>query len=338
MAEEVLFEVEAVQAVYDSDCQVIQEFPPHLNVHIKPRTADDSSRQFVEAVLGIRAGFQYPTEPPQIEILDSKGLDEKRQAHLVTSVEGKAQELSSCLMLVALCEEAVEALSNMNHPDGNCPLCLYPLVTEDRHNNFLPFMKLMSCFHCFHSECIMRWWKWLQEQNESMPNNLGLHDSTRKCLRSCPVCRKLFHSKDIEHVIGLLETDSSQLSLEGTDNSDNEKEFLQSKTENSRRQKFEALLKVQQENSGLIEPKRNNVLLPGMFLPEPVSIPTTSTNATLEQQDEQKDTSSSSNNPRIIEHKNFNTRKKNRVNYPRKQLNAQSIRKQWIKKEKGASD
>lgn len=47
-------------------------------------------------------------------------------------------------------QEAVERLTSMNHPEGDCPLCLYPLVPEDRHSESEPFMKLMSCFHCFH--------------------------------------------------------------------------------------------------------------------------------------------------------------------------------------------
>ncbi|GKU88508.1 hypothetical protein SLEP1_g2760 [Rubroshorea leprosula] len=53
---EVKEEVEAVQAVYGDDCVVIDSFPPHLHLHIKPRTADVSSQQFVEAVVGIQAG------------------------------------------------------------------------------------------------------------------------------------------------------------------------------------------------------------------------------------------------------------------------------------------
>lgn len=86
----------------------------------------------------------------------------------------------------------------MNHPDGDCPLCLCPLLEGDEQNHALPFMKLMSCFHCFHrqfyshyfyfvssyiccelqypsfnspflylncgSECIIRWWNWLQTE------------------------------------------------------------------------------------------------------------------------------------------------------------------------------
>lgn len=43
--EEVAIEVEAVQAVYGEDCLVLDHFPPHLHVHIKPRTADVSSQQ-----------------------------------------------------------------------------------------------------------------------------------------------------------------------------------------------------------------------------------------------------------------------------------------------------
>ncbi|VAH91203.1 unnamed protein product [Triticum turgidum subsp. durum] len=53
----------------------------------------------------------------------------------------------------------------MNHPAGDCPLCLYPLVSENNHDSALPFMKLMSCYHCFHSDCIMRWWGWLQHDD-----------------------------------------------------------------------------------------------------------------------------------------------------------------------------
>ncbi|GKC33436.1 E3 ubiquitin protein ligase RNF25 [Tanacetum coccineum] len=116
MAEEsdILIEVEAAESVYGDDCVV------------------------------------YPDEPPEITIIDSKGLDGKRQKDLITSVREKGCELSSNSMLVALCEEAVEKLTSMNHPDGDCPMCLHPLVEEGVSNDSLPFMKLMSCFHCFH--------------------------------------------------------------------------------------------------------------------------------------------------------------------------------------------
>ncbi|XP_042490120.1 E3 ubiquitin-protein ligase RNF25 isoform X2 [Macadamia integrifolia] len=345
--EEVMFEVEAVRAVYADDCLVIQSFPPHIQVHIRPRTADDSSQQFVEVILGIRAGAEYPKEPPHIDIIESKGLDGKRQAHLITGIQDKARELSSCLMLVALCEEAVEMLSNMNHPDGDCSLCLYPLVSEDKETASLPFMKLMSCFHCFHSECIIRWWKWLKEQNR-ISSSISL-DSTilpsRDLRRSqdvsglmenlgkCPVCRKVFYTKDIEHVVDLVESSASQLDFNVVEAND-DGELLHSDVENNRRQKFEALLKLQQVKNGLNEPKRDKVLLPGMFLRETTTESITSTEGPIEQQSKdashtttpKTNSSGSSNKPSTSEHKNLGTRKY-RVQNPKKQL------KQWVKKD-----
>lgn len=43
--EEVLAEMEALEAVYGDDCHVIEAYPPNLHVHLKPRTADVSSQQ-----------------------------------------------------------------------------------------------------------------------------------------------------------------------------------------------------------------------------------------------------------------------------------------------------
>uniref|UniRef100_A0A804I1Z6 E3 ubiquitin-protein ligase RNF25 n=1 Tax=Musa acuminata subsp. malaccensis TaxID=214687 RepID=A0A804I1Z6_MUSAM len=211
--EDVRLEVEAVQAVYGADCIVIRDFPPHVSVHIRPRTAEDSSQQFVEVILGIKASKQYPSTPPRVYIVEAKGLDESRQTYLITIIQSKALELSSCLMLVALCEEAVEVLSNMNHPEGNCPLCLYPLVAKDKTGSSLPFMKLMSCYHCFHSECIIRFWKWVQEERESKATETATAtnlESTRDQQKgNCPVCRKVFDEKDIEHAHEYLEPDTS---------------------------------------------------------------------------------------------------------------------------------
>ncbi|KAA3488240.1 E3 ubiquitin-protein ligase RNF25 [Gossypium australe] len=126
--EEVKMEVEAVQSVYGDDCVIIESYPPYLHLHIKPCTADVSSQQFVEAAIGIQASSQ---EPPLVYLIDSKGLDKQRQTLLLSNIRDKTCELPSCFMLVALCKEAVERLSTMNHPDGDCPLCLYPLVSED---------------------------------------------------------------------------------------------------------------------------------------------------------------------------------------------------------------
>ncbi|KAL9429888.1 hypothetical protein AB3S75_025307 [Citrus x aurantiifolia] len=340
--EEVAMELEAVQAVYGDECVVLDSYPPHLHLRIKPRTADVSSQQFVEAVIGIRASPKYPEHPPRIDLIESKGLDDQRQKHLISCIQDKAHELTSCLMLVALCEEAVAKLSAMNHPDGDCPLCLYRLFRKDKNVEVLPFMKLMSCFHCFHSECIVRWWNWLQNgiETDSCPtvhpntdtqnqkDMLGPIDGN---MGNCPVCRKVFHVKDLEHVLNLVGSQSSHLSSNGNEVDDDDK-YLHSDSENIRRQKFEAILKLQQENSGLIEPKRDLVVLPGMFLPQPATLPTpTSTKETTEQeQGEQSapaeiNATGSSNRASGSKHRNSGMRK-------RRGRNLRNQR-QWIRKD-----
>lgn len=53
MEEEVAAEVEAVEAVYGDDCVVLEKCPPHLHIHIKPRTADLSSQQVLRTSLDL---------------------------------------------------------------------------------------------------------------------------------------------------------------------------------------------------------------------------------------------------------------------------------------------
>ncbi|KAK1324486.1 hypothetical protein QJS10_CPA01g02801 [Acorus calamus] len=129
------------------------------------------------------------------------------------------------------------------------------------------------------SECIIRWWSWLQEQNETRIENgrdtsvsLGssdVNDIIKQPVGNCPVCRKVFHAEDIRHVLDLLDTDHSQLTLEATD--------LDNERENERRETFAALLKKQEENSGLFEPNKTVELMPGIFLHESTPLMTAST-------------------------------------------------------------
>ncbi|CAN0920028.1 E3 ubiquitin-protein ligase RNF25 [Linum grandiflorum] len=346
--EEILLEVEAVQAVYGDDCVVLSAFPPHLHLHVKPRTAEITSQQFVEALISIRAGVQYPEEPPSIIIIESKGLDELRQKVLLTSIHNKALELSSCFMLVALCEHsymvlgtkvrqaAVEQLSIMNHPDGDCPLCLYPLVQEKEEHEILPFMKLMSCFHCYHSECIIRWWTWLQKQQEKTstsstrylePIRVDTKIEAENSMGQCPVCRKVFHSKDLKHVLDLVGSHSSDsMKKEGKD--DEEEAVVDCEREHIRREKFEAILKLQEEKQGLIEPKKSIVVVPGMFLPQPPPPPTTST--TSEQQTELPPTGDSSERRSGIGRRRSKNRNQHNSQRP--------VVKQWARKGNGTSN
>ncbi|XP_062182609.1 uncharacterized protein LOC133886787 [Phragmites australis] len=354
--EEVRLELEAVAAVYGDDCRVLRDLPPHLVVHVRPRTAGDSSQQFVELFLGIKTSSQYPKEPPHIYAVESKGLDDNRQAYLICSIQNKAKELSNYPMLVTLCEEAGEILSNMNHPAGDCPLCLYPLVGEDREDSALPFMKLMSCYHCFHSDCIMRWWEWLQHDvvnskecstavntgDIDASEELGLsssdtHYNVNQHKGFCPVCRKVFDEKDIEHVCDLLGADTPRLASLTVDLGEDEKELLHSESEKNRRKRIDSLLNLQQERNGLIEPKKDLAIQPGMYVSLPPSVPPTAAG----DNDPCEETTTSTpelepcslTNTRGNKHRNSGHRRRNRPNAPRRQPHGQPARQQWQRKE-----
>uniref|UniRef100_A0A0E0F6L9 RWD domain-containing protein n=1 Tax=Oryza meridionalis TaxID=40149 RepID=A0A0E0F6L9_9ORYZ len=348
--EEVRQEVEAVASVYGDDCRVVRGFPPHLVVHVRPRTADDSSQQFVELFLGIKASSQYPKAPPHVYAVESKGLDENRQVYLISSIQNKARELSCYPMLVTLCEEAVEMLSNMNHPAGDCPLCLYPLVKEN-DGSALPFMKLMSCYHCFHSDCIMRWWEWLQnddtdsKKSSTAATTEAKHHNVSQHKGLCPVCRKVFDEKDIEHVRDLLGANTSQLASLSIDLDEDEKEVLHSESEKIRQEKFASLFNLQQERNGLIEPKKDLSIQPGMYIPRPPSVPTASEGDTVDDSCEDTTTSTSGTEPlnqtnstggTIKHNSSSGHRRRHRSHASRRQPHGQgqpaTARQQWQRK------
>ncbi|KAL6130630.1 hypothetical protein ACLB2K_069009 [Fragaria x ananassa] len=363
--EDVAAELEAVQAVYGDDCVVLDSYPPRIHLHIKPRTADVASQQFVEAVIEIRAGPQYPEEPPQIYLVDSKGLDEERQKHLTNYIREKASELSSCLMLVAVCEEAVEKLSVMNHPDGNCPLCLCPLVSEEEQSQVLPFMKLMSCFHCFHSECIIRWWSCIQKEAKINVSSTATTHSLRET-RDCKDTRGAVEESmelDVGIPLDLVDAyvemfsfilevlnyfakywipymgqfqDNFGLKSLDENEDDESQKFLQSDAEKARRENFDAILKLQQESGGLIEPKKNIAVVPGMFLTPPVapSNPVVAKESPEEQHREPPVTpgmhsGGSSGRRNINEHRSSSSRKQRE----QRGRNRRQPSKQWIRKE-----
>lgn len=61
--EEVVIEVDAVQAVYGDDCLVLQSYPPHIQIHIKPRTAEISSQQVPPAFSPLPSSITHTPLP-----------------------------------------------------------------------------------------------------------------------------------------------------------------------------------------------------------------------------------------------------------------------------------
>jgi hypothetical protein len=58
----------------------------------------------VEAVLVIKASDQYPGMIPDLELQDTKGLDDKRHAKFLCDLHAKLRQFSPGPMLVAISE------------------------------------------------------------------------------------------------------------------------------------------------------------------------------------------------------------------------------------------
>lgn len=102
--------------------------------------------------------------------------------------------------------------------------------------------------------------------------------------------------------------------------------------ETIRRQKIDAISKIQQENNGLIESKKNEVLLPGMFLPQPVGLPSIESEGVSREPQNKDPAAKSDTNPES----SFNRHRSRKPNnYHRKQSTENSSKqvRRWIRKD-----
>lgn len=108
--------------------------------------------------------------------------------------------------------------------------------------------------------------------------------------------------------------------------------ILQSELEKIRKQKFDAILKIQQEKGGLIEAKQHEVLRPGVYLQRSTEPAMVDEKETSDEQHEdltgnsQTNVIGSSKAPATSTNRNF-SRRKPRGNTQRKQV------RQWVKKD-----
>lgn len=190
----------------------------------------------------------------------------------------------------------------------------------------------------------MRWWEWLQhgDANPKEHNTGGKHYNVNQHKGFCPVCRKVFDEKDIEHVHDLLGESTSQLASWTLDLGEDEKELLRSEAEQLRRKRIESLVNLQQERNGLIEPKKDLAIQPGMY----VTLPPITSETAGENIDPNDGTTTSiseteqcsqANNTTSNKPKNSGNRRRNRANALRRQSHGQPVRQQWQRKEADSS-
>ena len=108
-------ELEALEAVFE-DAVCVQGDTVTLTA--SARTAGREEKQFVAAVVVFRVPEAYPETSPDIQLRNVVGLDDRRQAEMLSYLVGLRQDLVGDCMLGPLCEAALEWLSDNNWPDG----------------------------------------------------------------------------------------------------------------------------------------------------------------------------------------------------------------------------
>ena len=63
----------------------------------------------------------------------------------------EAAAMTGELMLGHLYEAAKALLTDLNHPEGDCAICLEPLRDADGNETLQPVQKL-PCYHCLHRQ------------------------------------------------------------------------------------------------------------------------------------------------------------------------------------------
>ena len=178
-----------------------------MSLDVAPRTLDDATQQYVRATLTIILDNDYPAGAPTLHLSEARGLDDARQAEVMRRLREATADFAAPgdPVLALLCETAFETLTDINHPDGDCAFCLTPVV-GDPNDPAAPFMKLMGCYHCFHTACFRDWWRWktaaaeADDRARGPRHPVGSEEAARAPTHLCPVCRVPIEEEDPRHV------------------------------------------------------------------------------------------------------------------------------------------
>jgi len=103
--------------------------PPTITVHLTPRGVGKGAA-FCEATLILSAPPGYPTcaQPVAVALARARGLGDARRAALLAALEAAAGDAIGDAALGTLIEAGLDGLTALNEPEGDCALCLNPLL------------------------------------------------------------------------------------------------------------------------------------------------------------------------------------------------------------------
>jgi hypothetical protein len=81
------------------------------------------------------------------------GLGDARAAQLLSALRQAAEEAAGEMALVQLAAAAQDAVDAANSPEGDCPICMFPLVgggSGEPGGSISSEAQKLPCFHCMH--------------------------------------------------------------------------------------------------------------------------------------------------------------------------------------------
>ena len=110
-------------------CTLVRPAPPTSTGHLTPRGVGLGAR-FCDARLTLAAPEGYPTcaAPIAVSLSHVRGLGDARRAALLAGLAAEAGALAGDAALGTLIEAGLDGVTALNAPEGDCPLCLGPLL------------------------------------------------------------------------------------------------------------------------------------------------------------------------------------------------------------------
>lgn len=123
MEDDLAVELEALAATYGDEVTIVkpgddEKYLCIINFHMAPRGVEFYNA-YVTGVMRLMIPRGYPDVSPCIELLDTKGLGDQRLAVLNQRLCSEADMLMGDMALGALCEHALDLMTEQNRPEGS---------------------------------------------------------------------------------------------------------------------------------------------------------------------------------------------------------------------------
>jgi len=253
--EDINQEIELIQSIYEEACKISYQADQSLvtfKMTITPQTAGDVSCQYSLFDIVVKCSMKYPCESrAEVCIAKSAGLTDQTSKQLLSELSEITKEHleDEAICVFQIFDHCSEFITEHNIPETECSICL-DLLDES--------IIRTDCYHFFHIECLA---EYIENEKKSKneaakDNNANLKINFDEFL--CPDCREPLSKSVLEKLpktaIKNENATNSAVLNQQVSLDDETKEYIQKNKE-----RMEKLLKIQQDNDGLITEKKEKV-------------------------------------------------------------------------------